>query len=82
MRIRAEGREAMELQALGDRIVQRRACLGVSRRDLARAAGIGEEHLRKIEGRLRANISATTIVRLCKALNMNADMLLGLEKEP
>ena len=62
----------------GDRLKQAMAERGLSQRQLAEKAGVSEGTISKyIHG---YNKSSEIIVTLCKALNISADWLLGIEQ--
>ena len=61
------------------RLIAARQQCGLSRADLARQAGIHPVYLWKIENGERRNLGIEHLTRLCRALHMRADVLLGLE---
>jgi transcriptional regulator with XRE-family HTH domain len=61
---------------LGHRVAGRRHELGLSRRQVARRAGMAEQHVRDIEER-PTQISAATLWRLAAALELTPRRLLA-----
>ena len=65
----------MEKEALGQRIREAREGKGISRRELAKTAGIGEVYLGEIERGLKMP-SLTIFIRITEALELPADYIL------
>lgn len=63
----------------GARLVAARERRGWSLGDLAQHVQITREYLWKIEHDKRLNIGIEHLTRLCRALNVSADVLLGLD---
>jgi len=55
---------------------------GWTRRELAKRAGLHEQHLAKVERGNRHRIEADTVIKLAQALHCSADYLLGLAEDP
>jgi transcriptional regulator with XRE-family HTH domain len=66
------------MEGFGTRVLELREQRGWTRRELARRAGLHENHLRKVEMGERMRIEGETIFKLCRALGVSADYLLGL----
>ena len=67
----------MDYEALGKRIRQKRREAGITQEQLAEMAGISVAFVGHIERGTRV-LSVETLLRLCLALEMSADDLLGL----
>jgi transcriptional regulator with XRE-family HTH domain len=67
------------LQTIGENVRKRRRVLGLTQEKLAERAGIGRHFLSDIETG-RRHISVPTLIRLAAALNMSADVLLGIRE--
>lgn len=80
IRISARKGPTPELQGIGQRIMAERKAQRLQRRACAEMAGLSEEHLRKIEQGILQDISASTIIRVCRTLGMNPAYLLGLKE--
>jgi transcriptional regulator with XRE-family HTH domain len=66
---------------LGKRIKYLREGIGMTQQKLAKRLGIGRVALSQIEHGER-KLTALELTKLAKVLNVNADVLLGLENEP
>lgn len=67
----------MNYAAMGARIRRRRREIGLTQEQLAEAAEVSPSFLGHIERGTRT-ASIDTLVRLCLALNMSADAVLGM----
>ena len=66
------------MEGFGERVIQARGKHGWTRRELARRAGLHEQHLAHIERGERYRIEAETIIKLARALGVSTDYLLGV----
>ena len=64
------------------RVIAARGTHGWTRRELAKRAGLHEQHLAKVERGNRQHVEADTIVALADALNVSTDYLLGRTDTP
>jgi transcriptional regulator with XRE-family HTH domain len=70
------------MEGFGQRVITARSTHGWTRRELAKRAGLHEQHLAKVERGARQRIEADTILKLAEALNCSADYLLGRTDTP
>lgn len=70
-----------EIDALGKRIVKCRKLRGLTQAELAAKIGITRDVLASYES-ARAHLNDEMIIRLCLALRISADELLGLKTTP
>jgi len=64
------------------RLVMVREAQGWTRRELAKRAGLHEQHLAKVERGDRPRVEGETICKLALALHCSADYLMGLADDP
>lgn len=69
----------MDYVQLGKRVRIRRQVLGLTQEGLAERIGVSTSFIGHIERGSR-KLSVETLHDLCKALNVSADFLLGLEQ--
>jgi transcriptional regulator with XRE-family HTH domain len=74
-------REEVTMEGFGQRVIKARDKHGWTRRELARRAGLHEQHLAKVERGNRHRIEGETIIKLARALGCTSDYLLGLRDE-
>jgi transcriptional regulator with XRE-family HTH domain len=65
-------------ETINERIVDLRTSRGLKQKELAELVGISPSQISRIETGKSKNITADTIARLAKALNISADYILGL----
>ena len=70
------------MEGFGQRVVTARDQQGWTRRELAKRAGLHEQHLAKVERGERYRIEGDTICKLADALSVSTDYLLGRTEEP
>jgi|RhiMetdeSRZDD1v2_1073273.scaffolds.fasta_scaffold398527_2 transcriptional regulator with XRE-family HTH domain len=70
------------MEGFGQRVMTARSTLGWTRRELARRAGLHEQHLANVERGNRFRIEAETILKLARALGCSTDYLMGLIEDP
>jgi transcriptional regulator with XRE-family HTH domain len=70
------------MEHFAERIIAARGTQGWTRRELAKRAGLHEQHLAKVERGNRHRVAADTIIALADALNVSADYLLGRTNDP
>lgn len=68
----------MEKTTLGQRLASARRDRGVSQRFVALVTGIKSQNLSRLETGERLSVHTDTLIRLCRALDVSADYLLGL----
>jgi transcriptional regulator with XRE-family HTH domain len=73
--------EEVTMEGFGQRIIAARAKQGWTRRELAKRAGLHEQHLANVERGNRRRIEAETIIKLARALRCTTDYLLGVSDE-
>jgi len=66
------------MEGFAQRVIQARNKHGWTRRELAKRAGLHEQHLANIERGHRQRIEGDTIIKLARALGCTSDWLLGL----
>jgi len=66
---------------LGDRIRKRRDELALTQEQLARATGLKQFHISRIERGDIKDVKGDTLRRLARALRVSADFLLELDEE-
>ena len=65
------------MEGFGQRVITARMQQGWTRRELAKRAGLHEQHLANVERGNRYRIEAETIIKLADALQVSTDYLLG-----
>ena len=70
------------MEGFGQRVITARDQQGWTRRELAKRAGLHEQHLANVERGNRFRIEAETIIKLARALNCSTDYLMGLTDDP
>jgi transcriptional regulator with XRE-family HTH domain len=70
------------MEGFGQRVITARGKHGWTRRELAKRAGLHEQHLANVERGHRHRIEADTILKLAAALGCSTDYLLGRTEEP
>jgi transcriptional regulator with XRE-family HTH domain len=70
------------MEKFAERVIAERETQGWTRRELAKQAGLHEQHLAKVERGQRHRIEADTIIKLARALDCSADYLMGLTDDP
>lgn len=73
---------ALDLQGLGQRLRQARQARGWTQATLAQVLEVGQGWISELERGSQRHIQAGTVVRLCQALDISADYLLGLRAAP
>jgi transcriptional regulator with XRE-family HTH domain len=66
------------MEGFGQRVITARTTHGWTRRELAKRAGLHEQHLANVERGNRHRIEAETIIKLARALGCTTDYLLGV----
>jgi transcriptional regulator with XRE-family HTH domain len=66
---------------LGDRIRRRRDELALTQEQLAKATGLRQFHISRIESGDIKDVKGETLRRLARALRVSADFLLELDEE-
>jgi transcriptional regulator with XRE-family HTH domain len=69
------------MEGFGQRVITAREKHGWTRRELAKRAGLHEQHLANVERGQRHRIEAETIIKLARALECTTDALLGLAED-
>jgi transcriptional regulator with XRE-family HTH domain len=64
--------------SLAQRLRVARAYTGLSQRELAKAAGLNNVQLSKLERGITKEIQGSTLRRLCEALGVSPQYLLGM----
>jgi transcriptional regulator with XRE-family HTH domain len=70
------------MEGFGQRVITARSHQGWTRRELAKRAGLHEQHLANVERGHRHRIEADTIIKLAQALGCTTDYLMGLVDTP
>ena len=70
------------MEGFGQRVITGRETHGWTRRELAKRAGLHEQHLANVERGERHRIEADTIIKLARALDCSTDYLMGLTDDP
>jgi transcriptional regulator with XRE-family HTH domain len=70
------------MEGFGQRVIAARSSQGWTRRELAKRAGLHEQHLANIERGNRHRIEAETIIKLARALGCTTDYLMGVADTP
>ena len=70
------------MEEFAQRVIAARGKQGWTRRELAKRAGLHEQHLANVERGHRHRIEADTIIKLAHALGCSTDYLLGLTDDP
>jgi transcriptional regulator with XRE-family HTH domain len=74
-------RKEVPMEGFGQRVITAREQHGWTRRELAKRAGLHEQHLANVERGQRHRIEAETIIKLARALGCTTDALLGLAED-
>src|SRR5262245_27449399 len=74
--------EALDLKIFGQRIRERRHALDLSQQALADLMHAPQGWLSELENARQTHVQADTVFRLCRALEISADYLLGLTNDP
>jgi transcriptional regulator with XRE-family HTH domain len=72
----------VRMEEFAQRVVTARGTHGWTRRELAKRAGLHEQHLANVERGNRHRIEADTIIKLARALGCTTDYLMGLTDDP
>lgn len=72
--------DAIDMQALGKRLITARQARQMTQEKLAEAADLHRPTLAALERGRKPHIRGDTLYRLCKALGISADYLLGLKE--
>jgi transcriptional regulator with XRE-family HTH domain len=75
------GKEVL-MEGFAQRVIDARGQRGWTRRELAKRAGLHEQHLANVERGHRHRIEGDTIFKLAEALGVSADYLIGLADTP
>jgi len=67
------------MEGFEQRVILARSKKGWTRRELAKRAGLHEQHLANVERGNRHRIEAETIIKLARALGCTTDYLLGVD---
>jgi transcriptional regulator with XRE-family HTH domain len=70
------------MEGFGQRVITERSKHGWTRRELAKRAGLHEQHLANVERGNRYRIEAETMIKLARALGCSLDYLSGLSDTP
>jgi transcriptional regulator with XRE-family HTH domain len=70
------------MEGLGQRVIALRRVRGWTRRELAKRAGLHEQHLANVEWEHRTRLESDTLVKLADALHCTTDYLLGRTTTP
>jgi len=70
------------MEGFGQRVITARSTRGWTRRELAKRAGLHEQHLANVERGNRYRIEGDTILKLAQALGCSAAYLIGLTNDP
>ena len=73
---------AMDMDALGKRLRERREQAGLSQADVSRRTGIIQRDISRLEHGIKPALWADTLLRLADALECTTDYLLGRTEEP
>ena len=68
------------MQYYGERLKKARKASGYTQTELATILGITQKSYQRMETGAH-DLKMTTIYKICKALNISADWLIGLSKE-
>lgn len=71
-----------ERTVLGERLLIIRRRRQLTQPELSQATGISSGNIARIEGGATVEILTGTLVRLCRALRVSSDYLLGLSDDP
>jgi transcriptional regulator with XRE-family HTH domain len=69
------------MEGFGKRLKECREEQRLTRRALAKLAGLHEQHLAKVERDERPHLEADTVVKLAVALDCTTDRLLGMPQK-
>ena len=72
----------LNMSDFGKRLSAARHKRGVSQSELARLSGVGQNQISNLEAGKKPSVRADTVVRLCEALRVTTDSLLGGNGEP
>ena len=75
-----KARDAQLLINFGKKIKRLRSLKGLTQAELCQLSGVNRYTLMKYEQMLEAPPSMETIIRLCQALEVSSDYLLGLKE--
>lgn len=67
-----------DIQQFGHRLRQARQRRGLTQRALAQQMRVAQGWLSELENGRQTHVQADTVYRLCQALGVSADVLLGL----
>ena len=70
------------MEGFAQRVISTRIHQGWTRRELAKRAGLHEQHLANVERGNRHRIEGDTIFKLAQALGCTSDYLIGLADDP
>ena len=71
----------LDMSIFGKRLSTARDACGFSQSELARISGVGQNQISNLEAGKKPSVRADTVVRLCEALKVRADYLLGMEMD-
>ena len=74
--------DTQSLETFGMRLARVRKARGVTQGELSRATGIQVQHISRWETDERSRLRSDVLIRLCLALSISADFLLGLQLPP
>jgi transcriptional regulator with XRE-family HTH domain len=70
------------MEGFAQRVISTRIHQGWTRRELAKRAGLHEQHLANVERGNRHRIEGDTIFKLAQVLGCTSDYLIGLADDP
>ena len=70
------------MEQFAARVMAARGMHGWTRRELAKRAGLHEQHLAKVERGDRQHVEPDTIIKLARALGCTTDYLMGETDDP
>ena len=70
---------AIDVMMFGKRLRASRDKQGLSQSELARLSGVGQNQISNLEAGKKPRVSLDVVARLCLALHISADYLLGLQ---
>ena len=73
---------AMDMDALGKRLRDRREQVGLSQAEVSRRTGIIQRDMSRLEHGIKPALWADTLLRLAEALKCTTDYLLGRTDDP
>lgn len=71
-----------DIATFRSRLQARRQALGLTQAALAEQLGVPQAWISRLETRVKGFVRSDTLVRLCLALRVRSDYLLGLEDNP